>query len=270
MHSAPIHTPSKLTLKQRLKDEVFKNRRPFSFNPSSTTGPETIFTGIREVDQLSKGFPRGRLTEIVGPNSSGRTSLLLSTLAQVTDKEEVCALIDPAGIFDPASAAHIGVDLERLLWIRTPKPDIDQTLKATDLLIQGGGFGLIGVDFGEFSRDELCRVPPSAWFRLQRGVRNTPTILIFIGRKASTRTSASLVLGLELNRTHWTPRIFDGVCPQVEILRSRINPGINANRTPQRFFIHPAHFQAITHDPAEIFPSKNKGSNIEGVPCHEF
>jgi hypothetical protein len=101
-------------------------------------------------------------------------------------------------------------------------------------------------------------------------VQHTPTILIFIGRKASTRTSASLVLGLELNRTHWTPRIFDGVCPQVEILRSRINPGINWNRTPQRFFIHPAHFQAITHDPAEIFPSKNKGSNIEGVPCHEF
>ena len=276
MHSAPIRTPSKLTLKQRLKDEIFKNRRPFPFDLSSTTGPETIFTGIREVDQLSKGFPRGRITEIVGPNSSGRTSLLLSTLAQVTDKEEVCALIDPAGIFDPASAAHIGVDLERLLWIRTPKPNIDQTLKATDLLIQGGGFGLIGVDFGEFSRDEICRVPPSAWFRLQRGVRNTPTILIFIGRKASTRTSASLVLGLELNRTHWTPRLFDGVCPQVQILRSRINPGINWNRTPQRFFIHPAHFQTIApkpddpDDPAEIFPSKNKGSNIEGVPCHEF
>jgi hypothetical protein len=282
MCSAPIRTPSPLTLKQRLKDAVFKNRHPFSFGLSRTTRPETIFSGIREVDQLSTGFPRGRITEIVGPNSSGRTSLLLSTLAQVTDKEEVCALIDPADIFDPASAVHIGVDLERLLWIRTPKPDIDSTLKATDLLIQGGGFGLIGVDFGGFSHGEIGRVPPSSWFRLQRAVRNTPTILLFIGRKACTRTCASLVLGLELNHTHWTPGLFEGICPQVEILRSRIDPGISWNRTPQRFFIQPAHFRTIApdpndpdepDDPAESAPSKNKESNIsniEGVPCHEF
>ena len=235
-----------------------------------------LFTGIQEIDQLSNGFPRGRITEIVGSNSSGRTSLLLSTLAQVTDKEEVCALIDPAATFDPVSAVHIGVDLERLLWIRTPKPNIEQTLKATDLLIQGGGFGLIGVDLGEFSHSEIRRVPHASWFRLQRAVQNTPTILLFIGRKACTQTCASLVLGLELNHTQWTPHLLYGIRPQVEILRSRINPDISWNRTPKCFCVRPAHFRAIAGEPAEVSPSKNKElnisdiSNIEGVPCHEF
>ncbi len=272
MRSTPIRTPSKLILEQSLKDTIFKdkafknlafnNRRPFPSNLSCTAPPQTLFTGIQEVDQLSNGFPRGRITEIVGPHSSGRTSLLLSTLAQVTDKEEVCALIDPAGIFDPASADHIGVDLERLLWIRTPKPDIGQTLKATDLLVQGGGFGLIGVDLGEFSHGEIRRVPHTSWFRLQRAVQNTPTILLFIGRRACTRTCASLVLGLELNRTDWTPHLFYGIHPQVEILRSRINPEICWNRTPQRFFVQPAHFRAIADEADEadeVPPSKKQG-----------
>ncbi len=266
MRSAPIRTPSKLTLEQSLKDKIFKDtvfndrafnsRRAFPFDRPHTAHSETLLTGIQAVDQLSNGFPRGRITEIVGPNSSGRTSLLLSTLAQVTHKEEVCALIDPAGIFDPASADHMGVDLERLLWIRTPKPDIDQTLKATDLLIQGGGFGLIGVDLGDFSNSEIRRVPTSSWFRLQRAVQNTPTILIFIGQRACTRTCASLVLGLELNRTDWTTHLFYGIRPQVQILRSRINPGICWNRTPQRFFIQAAHFRTIADEPAKASQSK--------------
>ena len=263
MRSAPNRTPSKLSPEQGLRDRI-------SFNQPVTSQPETISTGIREVDTLSHGLPRGRITEVFGPDSSGRTSLLLSTLAEVTEKEEVCAIIDPAGVFDPESAAHMGVDLEQLLWIRTPKPDINQTLKAVDLLIQGGGFGLIGVDFGEFSHTEIRRVPHSSWFRLQRAVENTPTILLFIGREACTRTCASLVLGLSAGYTHWTPSLFYGSQPHVEILRFRVNPPADWNRTPHPFFIQPAHFQAIASNPTEVPPQKDKESNIEGVPCHEF
>ena len=53
--------------------------------------PELLPTGIGEVDARAGGLPRGALTEICGPASSGRTSLLLSILAQATAREEFCA-----------------------------------------------------------------------------------------------------------------------------------------------------------------------------------
>src|SRR5271157_5097479 len=74
--------------------------------------PERVPTGIPELE-----FPRGCLTEIVGPASSGRTSLLFSLLAQAAARQEICALIDAADTFSPHSAADAGVDLARLLWV---------------------------------------------------------------------------------------------------------------------------------------------------------
>src|SRR5437879_12493771 len=70
---------------------------------------ETLATGVTEVDVLSQGFPRGAITEIVGAPSSGRTSLLISALAEATWQEEACALIDTSDKFDPTAAANAGV-----------------------------------------------------------------------------------------------------------------------------------------------------------------
>ena len=80
--------------------------------------PATISTGIAGLDTLTSGIPRGALTEIFGPASSGRTSVLLALLAEVTRRQEVCALVDVSDSFHPHSAAAAGVDLDRLLWIR--------------------------------------------------------------------------------------------------------------------------------------------------------
>src|SRR5579863_3511032 len=80
--------------------------------------PETVRIGVSELDVVTGGLPRGCLTEIFGPASSGRTSLLVSILAAATGREEVCALVDAEDAFDPLSAAAAGVRLERLLWIR--------------------------------------------------------------------------------------------------------------------------------------------------------
>src|ERR1035441_4460820 len=80
--------------------------------------PERALTGIPEIDSATGGLPRGALTEIVGPASSGRTSLLLSLLAAATARQEVCALVDAEDAFSPHSAAHAGVQLSRLLWVR--------------------------------------------------------------------------------------------------------------------------------------------------------
>jgi recA bacterial DNA recombination protein len=84
--------------------------------------PEMVPTGVPAIDALTGGLPRGGLTEIVGPASSGRTSLLLSILAQATARQEACALVDASDAFDPESAVSAGVDLKRLLWVRCRVP----------------------------------------------------------------------------------------------------------------------------------------------------
>ena len=85
--------------------------------------PEMVLTGVPAIDALTGGLPRGALTEIVGPASSGRTSLLLSLLAQATARQEACALVDASDAFDPESAVAAGIDLKRLLWVRCRVPD---------------------------------------------------------------------------------------------------------------------------------------------------
>src|SRR4051794_40997055 len=80
--------------------------------------PETVPTGIAEIDAATGGLPRGALTEIVGPASSGRTSLLHSILARAAARDEVCALVDAEDAFCPHDAASSGAALDRLLWVR--------------------------------------------------------------------------------------------------------------------------------------------------------
>ncbi|HEX6879293.1 MAG TPA: hypothetical protein VF135_02925 [Terriglobales bacterium] len=82
------------------------------------TAPATVSTGISSVDALAGGLPCGALTEIFGPPSSGRTSLLFSTLASLTQLQHACALIDVSDSFDPLSASNAGIDLQQLLWVR--------------------------------------------------------------------------------------------------------------------------------------------------------
>ena len=78
----------------------------------------TVVSGIEALDALTGGLPRGGLTEICGPASSGRTSVLMAVMARMTAQGEVCALVDASDSFDPKSAEAAGVELRRLLWIR--------------------------------------------------------------------------------------------------------------------------------------------------------
>src|SRR5687768_6124267 len=76
-------------------------------------------TGLPDVDRLlGGGFPRGAVSEIAGPPSSGRTSLAFALLARATARGEVVALVDAGDALDPPSAAAAGIDLARLLWVR--------------------------------------------------------------------------------------------------------------------------------------------------------
>ncbi len=177
--------------------------------------PETVSTGIAELDRALGGLPRGCLTEITGPQSSGRTSLLAAMLAAATARQETCALVDAGDAFHPASAESAGVALDRLLWIRCGH-DAAKAMKAADLLISGGGFGLVAIDLGDTPAAILRRIPLHAWFRLRRAVENTPTALIALGVEANAKTCASLVVECARREAQWSgarrvSRMLDGI-----------------------------------------------------------
>lgn len=164
--------------------------------------PETVPAGVAEVDSLTGGLPRGCLTEIVGPASSGRTSLLWSLIAAATAREEVCALIDTADSFAPVQAAAAGVRLEKLLWVRC-SGNAEKALKAADLLVQGGGFGIVVMDLGDTPPRTAGRISMTSWFRLRRAVEHTPTVLVTVAQQPNAKTCASLVLECARTRISW-------------------------------------------------------------------
>ena len=219
--------------------------------------PQMVSSGVREIDALTGGLPRGCLTEICGPASSGRTSILLAALAAATQRQEVCALVDISDAFNPHSAAAAGVNFERLLWVRCgplqkqnspqrhrdtekekknekiEKP-VEQALRVTDLLLQSGGFGLVIIDLGDTPLKMAHRIPLTSWFRFQRAVEHTATVLFVISQVPCARTCASLLLKLsgkklstlscplsvETSPTH--AQLLDGLQVQGELLRSRL------------------------------------------------
>ena len=174
--------------------------------------PLTVSTGVAALDALTGGWPRGGLSEISGAASSGRTGVMLAALSGATRREEACALVDASDNFDPASAAAAGVDLERLLWVRCGEPvgaslrkaprrgafgRLEQVLKVTDLLLQGGGFGMVVLDLGDIPEESVRRVPLTSWFRFRRAVEPTATVLLVVEREACAKTCASLVVRLQ-------------------------------------------------------------------------
>jgi len=175
----------------------------FAFKHREKPHVQVLSTGIPEIDQLTGGLPRGAITEILGPPSSGRTSVLHSALAASTIGQEVCALVDTSDSFDATSAAQAGTDFDQLLWIRCGSI-VDHAIKATDLLLQSGGFGLVALDLGDIPSAQSRRVQLSWWFRFKRALENTPTALIVISRDPNARSCASLVLGLKRERERWS------------------------------------------------------------------
>ncbi len=191
--------------------------------------PEMVSAGIHAIDALTGGLPRGCLTEIFGTASSGRSSVLLAALAAATQRQEVCALVDVTDAFNPHSAAAARVALDRLLWVRCGrerKPrdreghdfnranktslrvralackrkiegPVEQALRVTDLLLQSGGFGLVAIDLSDVPLKMARRIPLTSWFRFQRAVENTPTVLFVIGQVPCAQTCATLLLKLQ-------------------------------------------------------------------------
>src|SRR6202035_1048470 len=109
--------PSAAALRLQIEQDL-ESRFPSALTPAPRTIREVASTGIDAADELlDGGFPVGAITEIIGPASSGRTTLALSFLARRTAEARICAWIDPQDALDPESAAANGVNLKQLLWV---------------------------------------------------------------------------------------------------------------------------------------------------------
>ncbi|MFZ0294782.1 MAG: hypothetical protein WAL52_14340 [Candidatus Sulfotelmatobacter sp.] len=186
--------------------EAFKDTRLAGITPASQLAfrpmPEMVSSGIAAIDGLTGGLPRGCLTEICGPASSGRSTLMLSALAAATRRAEFCAVIDASDALDPQSAAATGIELDQLLWVRcgenshSAEHRLEQLLRVTDLLLESGGFGLIALDLGDLPPQTALRIPLATWFRFRRAVEHTPTVLLAVERQSIAGSCSSLLIKL--------------------------------------------------------------------------
>ena len=189
--------------KAEIESEI-TSRFGSAFRQHEKRPAEVISTGIPQIDSLTLGgLPRGSITEVFGPASSGRTSFMFSALAHATRHEEVCAVVDTNNGFDPKSAAQAEIDFERLLWIRCAN-SLEHAFKATDLLLQGGGFGLVMLDLGDVPAKSARRIISSWWYRFRRTLEATPTALVVIAEDSCVRSCAALALELRGEICLWS------------------------------------------------------------------
>jgi hypothetical protein len=170
------------------------------------------------------GLPRGQVSEVVGPASSGRTSVAWAALAAATRRGESVALIDTFDRFDPPTAHACGVELSRLLWVRGQAVSktsgaidpawlpgvravtgpgtfvervIDRAIKALNLVLQSGVCTLVVIDLIDVPPTALRRLPASTWFRVERAIEGSDTAVLILSAQPVSRSSGgrSIVLG---------------------------------------------------------------------------
>lgn len=268
-------------------ESALAHRVPSALTPRARAVRPTTPTGVDAVDALLEGgLPVGALTEIVGPESSGRTSLALSSIAQLTAAGKVCAWVDVSDMLKPESAAAAGIALPYLLWVRcgifresvhptparfelpqsclvrpepikglhgggcgthprqesksvaralegffgTEKPSsesaacvsrqpfgravrpaqdapsaaplspwarIEQALKVTDLLLQGGGISAVVLDMATLPAKYTSRIPLAHWFRYRATAEHSRSSVLLLTQHACANSSAGLVLQLD-------------------------------------------------------------------------
>lgn len=234
-----------------LRNEIERSlvdRFPAALSPAPRTIREVAATAIEAADELLEGgLPVGAISELTGPESSGRTSLALAFVARRTAQGRVCAWVDVSDAFDPESAAANGVSLRQLLWVRCrsteamekprrqeqPWARLDQALRATDLLLQAGGFAAIVLDLGTTAREHGNRIPAATWFRFRQAADRTRCSLVVLGRAAYAQSSAAVVLECSRRRVMSAGgTVLRGLEYDVARRRERLSPAAQGMRKP--------------------------------------
>jgi recombination protein RecA len=307
----------------RLQIETALARRiPSALTPAPKVIRPVAPTGVPAVDALlDGGLPIGAITEMVGPESSGRTSLALSFVAGITRQGNVAAWVDVSNTLDPESAAAAGVDLSRLLWVRCgvaaaqaeppaayrfalpekflvpplaihglhgggcgghprnevkglaeavtgllrpeafaprcaepqrrvrperevfeppalrtiqpvrprpragkPWPRMEQALRATDLLLQAGGFSVVVLDMGSLAPEHVSRVPLATWFRYRAAAERTQASVLLLTQHSCAKSSGELLLRFQPGRAcDDEATVFTGSAYRLEVERRRFS-----------------------------------------------
>ena len=161
-----------------------------------TQNIESISSGSLGLDIAlgSGGYPRGRVIEVYGPESSGKTTLTLHSIAECQKKNGTCAFIDAEHAFDRSYAKKLNVDVDNLIL---SQPDSgEQALEITDTLIRSGAFDIVVIDSvaalvpraeieGEMGDSHVglhARLMSQALRKLTSSISKTNTILFFINQ----------------------------------------------------------------------------------------
>jgi hypothetical protein len=205
-------------------------------------------TGITALDaRLGGGFPRGQLSELAGPRSSGRTSLLFRLLAAATRRGELVAVVDALDMFDVESARAAGIELDRLLWVRghvVPNPGLcrdlnrralEQAVRAFALVLQAGNFGVVVFDVAEAPADTVRGLPFTTWLRVQRLLEGSQTAGVLVGSQPMARSASGLTLKFHIpdSKFHirFRGRLFDGLDVETHVVRARSHAYQDATAT---------------------------------------
>lgn len=219
-------------------------RVPAVFRTGERSARPLQATGIEALDQLvGGGLPVGAVCEVFGPECSGRTSIALALVAQVTRMGSACAWIDVADALDPESAAACGVDLRRLLWVRCSEMQtrrargkvwsrLDQALRAADLVLQAGGFGAVVFDMGMVAPEQALRVPLASWFRFRAAAERTQSTFLLLSQVSCAKSCSAVQLKLDRVRTRQEGgQVLSGLQFQAELVRDR-NVSFAAGKRP--------------------------------------
>jgi hypothetical protein len=212
-----------------------------------------ITCGIAPIDALVGGIARGRISEITGPISSGKTTIAASFASAASLRGEVVGWVDVPGSFDPRSLEAAGADLARILWVSfNKKPGLARSafinsarsastysmrpgfitkererrneLKAAELLLEAGGFGLVVIDFGAM-RFPLSQ---SASLRLARAAERSGAAVLALAGNRVCGTFAALTLSMSKLRASFSrlgknaPALFDGMRIEAAVERNKL------------------------------------------------
>ena len=137
--------------------------------------------------------------------------------------------------FFPATTFSADVIRPKNLMQRKPWSRLDQALRATDLLLQAGGFAAIVLDLGSVAREHARRVPMATWFRYRAAVDKAQASLVLLTQDACAKSSAGLVLRLQgAGEAAGLPGIFNGLAYTAELERQRFAAKPPSNVVPMR------------------------------------
>ena len=184
-----------------------------------------LSTGMPRVDAgLDGGIPCGRISELIGPLSSGKTAVALRLLAAATRAGEVVACVDSADALHPASLARAGADLARLLWVRPPSALV--AVRCAELLLQAGGCAVVVLDLGTAPAQPLRR---QVWPRLLHAAERSHTALVVVAPRRVAGSFSVLSIGVQPRVLQWRRGVwalFEGFDTMLSVVRNKLGaPG---------------------------------------------